>query len=132
MSSHKHHGFSLLEILIAFTILAFSLTILLRIFSTGVNSALMSEEYTTAVQIAESLMAKTGAESRPKNGQNSGIENDKYRWEVSVRPFNFVAGKFQMKSTAELFKVDATVSWGDDDNDRQVRLSTLKLVNKEQ
>jgi general secretion pathway protein I len=132
MSSHKHHGFSLLEILIAFTILAFSLTILLRIFSTGVNSAVMSEEYTTAVQIAESLMAKTGAESRPKNGQNSGIENDKYRWEVSVRPFNFVVGKFQMKATAELFKVDVMVNWGDDDNDRQVRLTTLKLVNKEQ
>ncbi|WP_394752044.1 prepilin-type N-terminal cleavage/methylation domain-containing protein [Crenothrix sp.] len=132
MSSHKHQGFSLLEILIAFTILAFSLTILLRIFSTGVNSAVMSEEYTAAVQIAESLMAKTGVESKPKNGQTSGVENDKYRWEVSVSPFNFVVGKFQMKSTAELFKVDAIVSWGDDDNDRQVRLTTLKLVNKEQ
>ncbi|MGZ8224716.1 MAG: type IV pilus modification PilV family protein, partial [Methylobacter sp.] len=51
---NKQAGFSLLEILIAFTILAFSLSILLNIFSTGANTAVVAEEYTAAVQIAES------------------------------------------------------------------------------
>jgi general secretion pathway protein I len=133
MLPSRQQGFSLLEILIAFTILAFSLSILLNIFSSGVNSAMVSEEYTTAVQIAESQMAKIGAESKLHNGRNSGVENDKYRWEVDIRPFNFVLGKFKLKSTAELYKVDVMVNWGDDDeNDRQVKLSTLKLAIKEQ
>ena len=53
-------GFSLLEMLVAFTILAFSLVVILRIFSSGIGTAVTAEEYTAAVQIAESLLAKTG------------------------------------------------------------------------
>ena len=75
---NKQKGFSLLEILIAFSILAISLGILLKIFSAGINTAVVSEDYTAAVQIAESLMAKTGLESPLQAGEDSGTENDKY------------------------------------------------------
>jgi general secretion pathway protein I len=135
MPVNKQQGFSLLEVLIAFTILAFSLSVLLGIFSTGVNSAIVSEEYTIAVQIAESLLAKTGVETKPQNGHNTGVANDKYRWEVDIKPLRLQTGKFKVKSTAELYMVDVLVKWGDDveaenDNDRQVQLTTLKLFNK--
>lgn len=133
MLFHKQQGFSLLEILIAFTILAMSLSILLKIFATGVNSAILSEEYNAAVQIAESLIAKANVEAKPHNNRTTGVEDDKYHWEVSVSPFKFVAGKFTLKSTAELYKIEVQVNWGDDDeNNRQLRLTTLRLVNKEQ
>ncbi|MGD0961860.1 MAG: prepilin-type N-terminal cleavage/methylation domain-containing protein, partial [Methylomonas sp.] len=55
-------GFSLLEILVAFSIMAIAITIILRIFGSGVNNAIRSEEYTIAVQIAESILARTGIE----------------------------------------------------------------------
>lgn len=133
MVLNKQHGFSLLEVLIAFSILAFSLTILMQIFSTGINSAVLAEEYTTAVQIAESLMAKTGLETRPQTSHSAGEEDKKYRWDVSVRPFNFVVGKFEKQSTAELYKIDVSVNWGEQgDNEREVHLTTLKLANKAQ
>jgi general secretion pathway protein I len=129
---NKQQGFSLLEILIAFSILALSLGILLKIFSAGVNTALVAEDYTAAVQIAESLMAKTGVETPLQANQASGMENEKYHWLVEVSPFEFNPENVDATAiTAILFKVKVIVSWGDDNtNDRQVELTTLKLTRK--
>jgi general secretion pathway protein I len=129
---NKQQGFSLLEILIAFSILALSLGILLKIFSAGVNTAVVAEDYTTAVQIAQSLMAKTGVETPLQPAQSSGLENEKYHWLVEVSPFEFNPENIDPTAiTAVLYKVKVSVSWGDDNaNDRQVKLTTLKLINK--
>lgn len=117
----------------AFSILALSLGILLKIFSGGVNKAVIAEEYTAAVQIAESLMAGT-AETPLKIGQTSGLENEKYHWLVEVSPFQFNPENVDPKNLkATLFKVKVKVSWGDDNAEsdgRKLELTTLKLVNK--
>lgn len=136
MKVNKQNGFSLLEILIAFSILALSLGILLKIFSAGVNTAGVAEEYTTAVQIAESLVAGTGIEAPLRAGESNGLEDEKYHWQVSVSPFPFMVEKDLDAASVlsvELFKIKVTVNWGDDAvaDDRQVELTTLKLANKE-
>jgi len=132
MHQNKQQGFSLLEILIAFSILALSLGILLKIFSAGVNTAMIAENYTVAVQLSESLMAKVGVETPLQTGLSTGLENNHYHWQVEVSPFTLNSVFTDTKtSVAELFKVKVTVNWGDDNaRDRQVELITLKLINK--
>ncbi len=128
---NKQQGFSLLEILIAFSILALSLGILLKIFSAGVNTAVVAEDYTAAIQIAESLMAKTGVETPLLPDQSSGVDNKKYHWLVEVSPFEFNPENVDLTAIrAVLYKVKVIVSWGDgDNNDRRIELTTLKLIN---
>ena len=132
IQSNKQKGFSLLEILIAFSILAISLGILLKIFSAGVNTAIVAEDYTAAVQIAESLMAKTGLESPLQPGEDSGTENEKYEWQVTVSPYVFNPDNLDETTiTAALFKIKVLVSWDfTKGRGRQIELTTIKLVNK--
>lgn len=135
-------GFSLLEILVAFAIMAVALTIVLRIFGSGVNAAVVSEDYTIAVQIAESLMARTGIETPLQAGETTGLEADKYDWLIRINP---VAGppvsmprfKSQQQEASQtnlqLMLVTVRVSWGDDGTkQRSFELTSLRLFRDAQ
>ncbi|MGQ0591933.1 MAG: type IV pilus modification PilV family protein, partial [Gammaproteobacteria bacterium] len=54
-------GISLLEVLVAFAIMALALGLLLRIFGTGLRSSAAAERYSAATLWAESLMAGAGS-----------------------------------------------------------------------
>jgi general secretion pathway protein I len=124
-------GFSLLEILVAFSIMAISIGMLLSIFSSGLRNAKVSEEYTTAVQIAEAVIARPGVETPLQPGRSNGMENDKYRWDLTVAPFILTDETIDTRTIpAQLFMVTAIVSWGDEGgSERQFELSELKLTS---
>lgn len=128
---NNQRGFSLLEMLIAFSILAVSLGILLRIFSTGVMTAQVADDYTNAVQIANNLLAKTGVEKPLKVSEEIGVENDVYHWRVRVNPQTFVSPELDLRGLPiEVFKVNVLVWWGDGikTDDRVLELNTLKIA----
>ncbi len=130
---NNQHGFSLLEILIAFSILAVSLGILLKIFSSGVVSAQIADDYTNAAQIANNLLAKTGVETQLKTGETFGVENDVYHWRVRVKPQLFLSPELDLHTLpVELFNINVSVWWGDEGktDDRVLELNTLKLAAK--
>ncbi len=141
----------MLEILVAFSIMAVALTIVLRIFGSGVHAAVVSEEYSLAVQIAESLMARTGVETPLQAGETSGVEPDvadgggKYRWQVRISPvITSQPATSQFKSeqeqedkdapaAAQLWAISVRVAWGDEDNaqSRSLVLNNLKLAREQ-
>ncbi len=121
----RSKGFSLLEILVAFTVLALSLSILLKIFSTGVNTAFVAEEYTAAVQIAESLMVTTGVEKELQIGESTGINDEKYHWRTQINVINNpVNGEDDL--AIEFLHINVAVRW--DDASKQSRLLELNSI----
>lgn len=133
MISRDHHqqGFSLLEILIAFSILALSLGILLNIFSSGLRRSLISEEYQQAVTIAQSKLDAAGEEEILQDGESQGNIADKYFWRLNVQTLIFEEeGISPDIINVTPYKVTVIVDWEAGENNRQVELTTLKLSGR--
>ena len=60
-TNNRQSGFSLIEVLVAFVILALVATALFNLFSSSLNNASAAEEWSRAVQVA---VTKTGPRER--------------------------------------------------------------------
>ncbi len=124
----KQDAFSLLEVLVAFSILALCLGVLLRVFSGDGRLAGLAEEHTRAVVLAESLLAGAGVESPLQPGQFSGVIDDKFSWVMNVSPFVPPEEALPENQPFKPYWVDLTVAWGEANEPRSFTLSTLRLV----
>jgi general secretion pathway protein I len=125
----SHRGFSLIEIMIAFVIMAIALTIVIRVFSTGLTTVSKTERYSIAIQIAESLMARVGEDISLDNGQLKGDIEETYYWLVSIEPM-LIDYKMLMidesNSNMELKKVKIQVGWLDNEISSNIELDEIK------
>ena len=83
----SQQGFSLLEVLVAFAILALSLGVLMQIFSRAMNATSVSETYSRAVALAEAKLNSVGADIPLEEGVHSGDPEDGMDWIVNIEPY---------------------------------------------
>jgi len=120
-------GFTLLEVLVAFSIFTVSLGILFQIFSKGTRAAILSDEYTRAVFIAQSRLASSGIEGDLDDGEYSGKENSIYHWTTTIRTHD---DSDVLRSIYRLSEreIEVIVNWNSRGKERSVKLNTLKLI----
>jgi general secretion pathway protein I len=132
-SPRSHQGgFSLLEILVAFTIMAISVTVLLQIFGKNTQIAFHAENYTQAISLAESLLDATGREEELPDSSDSGVFGDKFHWNVTVAEYQPIEEDIDFDLMShQLYKVIVQVNWGQGDKQRSVELNTLRIGKKD-
>ena len=134
----RQAGFSLLEVLVAFSILALSMGTLMQIFSGGLRNVGLSEDYARAVAIAEDQLVAIGIEFPLIAGDSRGELGEKFRWHMVAQP---IEGNLLSEQEAQqaispvsnfgLMGISVTVEWDSDTtNRRNLTLYTARLYAK--
>ena len=123
-------GFTLIEVVVAFVMLALVLAVGFEIFSTGLRRVGELEDYSRALSIAQSKLTAAGTEEQFKEGAFQGDSEDgRFHWTTGItRSEEGLPVPHPGKSVYVLFRVDVKVDWrGGDTRLRSVSLSTLGL-----
>ena len=128
--ARAERGFTLLEVLVAFTIFAIVLAAVMQIFSTGTRNAEVSRSYVLALAEAQMQLARLGIEQPLIVGEESGELDNGMRWRRVVAPHD--VGEVVPEGLPVAFDVAVSVSWRDGGRERRVSLSTLRLALPEE
>lgn len=124
----RSDGFTLIEVLVALTILGIALGVLLSVFSTSLARAGASQSEATAAQLAQSLLADAGNDAALADGEQTGTLASGMRWRLQVAPYGDNDDSKAWPIAAK--RVTAMVSWTDGGAERSVALTTLRLLPK--
>ncbi len=121
-SPTRARGFSLLEVLVAFSIMGLALAMLYRVTGSSARNVGDAAQYQQALVLAESLHGLR--ESVPPEGWNEEGDSGGLHWQVrSARhPTDTSRGN---PAAVPLHDVVFVVSWTDGDRPRQVEVATL-------
>ncbi len=118
----RARGFTLLEVIVAFTILSVALIGLLQAFTTGMRGLSAAQASAAAVMHARSKMDEIGQVIALEESELSGEFGDGYRWEVRITRIE--SEDDEAEAMAVPFDVEVTVT-GDRGN--AFTLDTLRL-----
>jgi general secretion pathway protein I len=128
-------GFTLLEILVAFVVLAAGAGILYRTFSTGLNNVDAVSGYSEAIALAEAKLSAVGLEHALAEGDEQGTSEDRrFDWRVTVAPYTPPDGSADPAADVSahvLLRATVTVSWNQRGyQKRSLTLSTIRIAGK--
>ena len=134
--SHGQRGFTLLEVLVAFTLLALLFGALFQVFAGGLTVTRSGEVQSRAVLLAKSKLAEIGADNSIGPGSYAGIFNDgaeagpDYHWRAELS--RYVEDELGRADRGELvpYRLELEVIWEADRGQRSFALNTLVLRPK--
>jgi general secretion pathway protein I len=125
-------GYTLIEVVVAFALLAFGLTLLLGSLTNATKQVRTSTDYGRAALHAQTLLDQAGVGEALAVGQRDGdLENGRFRWEMNVSPFRDPSARQsqgQVLGAPQLLQLDLAVSWGEGGPRKTLRVQSLRLV----
>ena len=121
-------GFTLIEVLVAFSITAVTLGLLFQIYAKGMTAAILAEEYAEALAIAESKLAGVSVNDAVPGYDLQGTTQADYDWELRLEDYLDNNRETDPSSPFSLVSVDVNVSWHSQGRLHRVDLQTLKPI----
>lgn len=121
----NQRGLTLLELLVAFAIMAMSLALLYRIMGGSARSVADIERYQHATVLAQSLLALR--DTVPEGGWQQSGASAGYQWRIQSAPYDTgVTGP----GIPLLHEVALSIAWEEGGRERSLQLSTLRPLRK--
>jgi general secretion pathway protein I len=126
-------GFTLLEVVAAFAILALGLGMAMQAASGAMQQSRQAAEHTRAALHARSVLDTLGVGERLEPGQYGGEFADGYRWRAEVAPFelggeDLPVGFDPSFSAVSLLRVDLVIEWQRGTQTAEARFSSLRAM----
>lgn len=123
-------GFTLLEVLVALTIVGLGVVTLLQIFSLGLRLQSRSTASTQAVIYGARVMDELLARKKLLDGGESGTVGGAVRWKSQVQALRDSSPALTLAHRWDLKEVALELTVADGGQDRRVELKTFRLVKK--
>lgn len=120
-------GFTLIEVLVAMSILAISLTVVLQLFSGGLKSSRLSDEYTRGIFYAREKMDEILLAEELNEGVISGEFDDGFKWRAKARRLDITEAKDD-RLPFRAFNIRVDVSWSEGEKEKSFAVSSIKLA----
>jgi general secretion pathway protein I len=111
-----------LEVLVAFTLLAISLGVMMQTLSSNSRGLAIAAQHTQAATLAESLIAEIGISYPLEVSSLEGQVEGGYHWRLNIAENPQESGYLKEAS----FLITAEVTWGETGSGRRYALSTLR------
>ena len=120
-------GFTLLEVLVALSIVAIAVTVVLQLYSADLRAISASEDYVSAVLRAEQRMREVLEDEGLSEKAWSETTRDGYKVDVVVSD---VQKERTENLQVRLLQVNLTMRWMRGTKEKILTLRTMKIVNK--
>jgi general secretion pathway protein I len=128
--ARRQRGFTLIEVIVAFALLALALTLILGSLSGAARQVRAADDASRAALHAQSLLAQVGVGETLVPGRSDGrFEGTPYAWSLEVAPY---VDPLKRPGTVDpsamrLLQLRLAVRWGDDPR-QALQWQTLRLA----
>lgn len=124
-------GYTLIEVIVAFALLAGALTLLLGTLSGALRQVRWSGDAGRAALHAQSLLDQVGVGEPLRPGTRSGeFDDGRYRWTLDIARWTDPAlpvGSPRDPNASQLLELELGVQWGEGGPRERLQLRTLRL-----
>ena len=125
----SNRGFTLIEILVAISILSISLVVIFQLFSGGLKSSRLSDQYTRGIFHVREKMEELLLSTEFSEEDAEGDFDDSFRWKSAIVRIE-QAEEEESKLPFNTFNITVDVMWDEGDKKKHFAISTMKVVEK--